>query len=71
VQSRLIGLYDGGGYFHCGVYHPAGRCLMRNQDDATTFFCAVCRYVLTEVFDPPQHGRIDRDYESIFHPEGS
>lgn len=30
IMSRLIGLYDGGAQFSCGVFHPAGTCIMRS-----------------------------------------
>jgi hypothetical protein len=30
VSSRIIGLYDGGATFSCGVFHPAGGCIMRS-----------------------------------------
>jgi len=31
VPSRVIGLYDGGATFSCGVFHAAGGCLMRSD----------------------------------------
>ena len=29
-------------------------------------FCPVCRYVLVDLIDPTQHGRIDRDFGRVY-----
>jgi hypothetical protein len=33
--SLLVGLFDGGNEFHCGVVHPTGTCIMRQQVTAS------------------------------------
>ncbi|GGM66887.1 hypothetical protein GCM10012275_41680 [Longimycelium tulufanense] len=34
-----IGLFEGAGYYHCGLHRPAYRCRMRSSSDP---FCKVC-----------------------------
>jgi hypothetical protein len=63
---EIVGVYFGGGQYACGVLHPTGTCMMRNDHDDETKFCAVCRYVLVEHIDPDQHWAIDRDYEKKY-----
>jgi hypothetical protein len=67
----IIGLYDGGDLFHCGVFHPAGACLMRQltvtaaskkNPGAIYPFCQVCRYFLVDRIDPTKHRVIEKDY---------
>ena len=68
IPSRIIGAYEGGATFSCGVYHPAGACIMRaplasgNERGITSFdkgdvhgFCAVCRYLIVDRVDPRLH----------------
>jgi hypothetical protein len=69
--SRLIGLYSGGMTYHCGVYHPAGICNMRNQYEEAAEFCAICRYVLVDLINPSKHAEIDRDYEELTGPKST
>jgi hypothetical protein len=73
--SWLIGLYDGGALFHCGVFHPAGACLMRRlrvpggaaQYPGSPYrFCAVCRYILVDVLDPTLHPLVDSEYTNFY-----
>jgi hypothetical protein len=59
---RLVGMYYGGDRYACGIVHPAGQCLMRDDDHAASRFCPVCQYVLIDRIDPHQHGRFDQDY---------
>jgi hypothetical protein len=75
-SAWIIGLYDGGDGFHCGVYHPSGACIMRALRVPLTSatypgvvynFCLVCRYILVDNIDPTQHGVIDVDY-SLNYP---
>ena len=64
-MADIVGLYDGGASFFCGVYHPSGACLMRAPKDpsfGTYRLCHVCRYVVVELVDPTKHKKIDRDY---------
>jgi hypothetical protein len=62
-KADIIGIYDGGFQFDCGVYRPAGRCRMRRKHDATTPFCHVCRYVIVDHLDPAMHGPLDDLYD--------
>ena len=63
-RPLVIGLYDGGAQFHCGVYHAGGICNMRDQSNGgdKRRFCHVCRYVLVDVIDPTKHGALDKIY---------
>jgi hypothetical protein len=66
-RSRIVGLFEGGSLYHCGVYHPTGACVMRSRgSDALIPFCPVCRYVLVDLIDPTKHGIIDRDHAKIY-----
>jgi hypothetical protein len=72
IPSRIVGAYEGGATFSCGIYHPAGACIMRvplatptehrisldNEGDIHSF-CPVCRYLIVDQVDPRQHGAID------------
>lgn len=70
----IVGLYDGGKQFNCGVYHPTGTCLMRrltraylgDTRNAIYAFCPVCRYILIDNLDPRMHGVADRAYQTIW-----
>jgi hypothetical protein len=67
ILPTIVGLYDGGDEAACGIFHPAGRCMMNNSDSAESF-CAVCRYILVETIDPYKHFEIDLLYEK-FYPQ--
>jgi len=67
ILPTIVGLYDGGAEAACGIFHPAGRCMMNNSDSAESF-CAVCRYILVETIDPYKHFEIDLLYEK-FYPQ--
>ena len=66
----IVGLYDNGHGYDCGVYRPTGICQMRSHNYKSGFlgierahpFCPVCRYVMVDHIDPSKHGDIDRDY---------
>lgn len=47
--AGTIGAYEGARYFHCGIYRPSHRCLMRSlgQD-----FCAVCQQEIIDTLMP-------------------
>jgi hypothetical protein len=71
----LIGIYDGGAEFHCGAFHPSGACLMRKlriprwsakYPGSPYRFCAVCRYILTDVLDPLLHPLVDAEYDKFY-----
>ncbi|MDQ6830619.1 MAG: M64 family metallo-endopeptidase [Gemmatimonadota bacterium] len=63
---RTIGLYNGGVRQGCGIFHPAGQCMMRNTSEEFSEFCHVCRFVLVEMIDARQHFAIDRDYDEAY-----
>ncbi|HEX7785577.1 MAG TPA: M64 family metallopeptidase, partial [Methylomirabilota bacterium] len=65
-DARVIGLYAGGFRQGCGIFHPAGQCIMRNANLAKNEFCQVCRFVLVEQIDPRAHFWIDREYDPIY-----
>jgi hypothetical protein len=71
----IVGAFEGGMDFGCGVLHPTGACMMRslvldetsakaefNTREVAYSFCHVCRYILVDRFDPFQHAVIDADY---------
>lgn len=66
----LVGAFDGGATFFCGIYHPTGECLMRSSSETgggdVTTFCPVCRYLLVDRVDPYLHGPIDEHYKKIY-----
>lgn len=62
---RIVGAYQGGGQFACGVMHPAGTCMMRGHDSSAQF-CAVCRYVIVDLIDPSKHAEMDEDYARYY-----
>jgi hypothetical protein len=49
VPVGTIGLFEGGDYFHCGVYRPEFDCRMRNLDRP---FCGVCQQVIVKRMTP-------------------
>lgn len=65
-DTRTIGLYSGGAHFGCGIFHPAGQCMMRNSDRDTSEFCHVCRFVLVEMINPTRHFEIDTAYDKVY-----
>ena len=60
-SARAVGLYSGGAGYACGVFHPTGLCMMRNQADFLGIdeFCIVCRYLLVDILDPTRHAAIE------------
>jgi hypothetical protein len=70
-KAQIVGLYDGGARYHCGVFHPSGACVMRALQvpgvaTTTYLFCPVCRYFLVDRLDPTKHGVIDLDYRKRY-----
>jgi hypothetical protein len=63
---RVVGLYSGGATYSCGIYHPAGLCMMRNSHDAHAEFCAVCRYIIVDLIAPDLHPKIDAAYDKAY-----
>jgi hypothetical protein len=80
--SRVVGAYDGGAVFNCGVFHPTGYCAMKSSSRATiirrepfsrtfrsggtTEYCHVCRYLLVDLIDPSLHGKFDNAYTPLY-----
>jgi hypothetical protein len=65
---RVVGLYSGGNLAACGIFHPTGWCMMRNDSQyprGEQQFCPVCRYALIDFIDPTLHFWNDRDYAEI------
>jgi IgA Peptidase M64 len=65
-KTRIVGLYEGGNRFACGVFHPTGECMMRHSHEESAQFCAVCRYIVVDFVNPFLHFQIDRDYAEIY-----
>ena len=63
-KPAIVGIYEGGNRYACGVFRPTGEC---NMGPSEPFeykrFCAVCRYALVDAIDPGQHGALDRELE--------
>jgi hypothetical protein len=75
-SSWVVGLYENGGEYDCGVYRPTGICIMSeghfvDPDTGTERayqFCTVCRYAMVDLIDPSRHGVIDLDYAPRYPP---
>lgn len=67
-RPRIVGLYYGGHTKSCGIFHPAGTCMMNGTALDTLEFCFVCRYILVEMLNPYKHFEIDILYDS-FYPQ--
>jgi hypothetical protein len=65
-NTRIVGLYAGGALSTCGIFHPTGQCMMRNDHEAHAEFCAVCRYIMVDMIAPEFHPQIDADYDKIY-----
>ena len=65
-KPRIIGLYAGGVLYSCGIFHPAGQCMMREDHEDGAEFCAVCRYIMVDLIDPSMHAEIDADYDEVY-----
>ncbi len=73
-SAWLVGLWENGNGYDCGVYHPTGACIMGKDHKYTDAagdirayqFCPVCRYILVDAIDPTMHGRIDALYNDRY-----
>ena len=69
LSYRLVGLYENGHGYNCGIYHPTGLCMMNRTTlkehgrRRINLFCPVCRYAMVDLIDPAAHGAIDGDYD--------
>jgi hypothetical protein len=69
-SSWIVGLYENGYGYDCGIYRPTGVCIMRTLHYSDTAvagersyqFCTVCRYAMVDLLDPSKHGAIDHNY---------
>lgn len=67
LRPFIVGAYEGGTAYHCGILHPTGACIMRQLEVSTVAgssyeFCAVCAYVLVDALDPSKHGDLDAQF---------
>ena len=44
-----VGAYEGGQYYHCGIYRPRFNCMMRNLSPS---FCPVCEEQIIDTLEP-------------------
>lgn len=49
VAADVVGLFEGGSIFNCGIYHPMHTCKMRLLGEP---FCVVCRRAIVAVLRP-------------------
>ena len=73
-RPRVIGLWEGGGLWNCGVFRPAPVCKMRDHVWPRTLeapdrmqrrhfrFCFVCRYTIVSEVNPGRHPDLDALY---------
>jgi hypothetical protein len=66
TMADVIGIYEGGGHFDCGVFRPAGRCKMRTAEDRLMPFCHVCRYLIVDRIDPMKFADLDKMYDPFY-----
>ncbi|HEV8449165.1 MAG TPA: hypothetical protein VGQ44_20220 [Gemmatimonadaceae bacterium] len=78
-SAWIVGAFEGGLTYGCGILHPTGACMMRQLllpegaaqaefkvKEVAYRFCPVCRYALVDRIDPTQHGRNDAWYDSRY-----
>jgi IgA Peptidase M64 len=65
-RMQVLGAYESGAQFNCGVIRPAGECKMRKtaaiRTDTPVEFCFVCKYAIVEAVDCAVHALLDREY---------
>ena len=70
--ADIIGIYEGGNHFDCGIFRPAGRCKMRMAEDFVDDrnkiipFCQVCRYIIVDRVDPMKLAALDLMYDPYY-----
>jgi hypothetical protein len=68
--AGTVGAFEGGKYYHCGVYRPEYNCIMRQL---AADFCAVCQRAIRETLEPFMAGTTEdelgllRSFESLLH----
>jgi hypothetical protein len=68
ATADVVGIYEGGGHFDCGVVRPAGRCKMRTSDDMIVPFCQVCRYIIVDRVDAMKLAELDSKQYDPYYP---
>ena len=73
VAARTVGAFEGGGYYHCGIFRPEFDCMMRNL---ARYFCGACSQAIRRTLRPftSTLRRVDvraPDVNFIFDPDGS
>ncbi len=48
VAAGTVGAFEGGQYYHCGIFRPAFHCMMRNLKP----YCAVCSQHIRDTMAP-------------------
>ena len=48
VPAGTVGAFEGGYYYHCGIFRPAFDCMMRNFNP----YCAVCSQRIRDTMAP-------------------
>lgn len=67
VPAGTVGAFEGARYFHCGIYRPAFRCMMRDLADD---FCPVCVGVIRSTLAvemPEQSLVLLKSFEDLLH----
>lgn len=68
--SGTVGAYEGGKYYHCGIYRPEFNCMMRQL---SADFCAVCQRAIRTTLEPFMASTPEdelallRSFESLLH----
>lgn len=64
APADLVGIYEGGGEYSCGVIRPSGRCKMRGAASDVSIdadntvhaevqeYCFVCKFIIADQIDP-------------------
>lgn len=68
-KANIVGIYEGGVYHDCGVFHAAGLCMMRSiryqsrSKLKTAPFCQICRYLIVDRVNAIKHKEVDKNYK--------
>ena len=49
LPNRTVGIFEGGGYFHCGLFRPEFYCKMKALGPP---FCSVCQQQIRKILSP-------------------
>jgi hypothetical protein len=68
-RAQIVGLYEGGDDYYCGLMHPTGMCIMRtytmpDSPGTLTGFCLVCQYALVDRLDARKHAALARLFKN-------